>query len=233
MKYELTTVGIVHSPFKEKFGTPRQPGLITEAIFSIELLAPYDKKEALQGIEQFSHLWISFIFHKNKDKPWTPKVRPPRLGGNKSIGVFASRSPYRPNPIGLSAVELIGIREENNKLWVDIKGADLVDGTPVLDIKPYIPYSDSIKQATAGYAEQPPSAKLEVEFSEQAQQQLQLANEQHPQLEKFIRQVIALDPRPAYTSDDEPEKKYGAKLFDFDVKWHVKNGIATVTSLEH
>ena len=232
MNYELTTIGIVHSPFKEKFGTPRQPGLITEAIFSIELLAPYDKKEALQGIEQFSHLWISFIFHKNKDKAWTPKVRPPRLGGNKNIGVFASRSPYRPNPIGLSAVELIGIREENNKLWVDIKGADLVDGTPVLDIKPYILYSDSIKQATAGYAEQPPSAKLEVEFSEQAQQQLQLANEQHPQLEKIIRQVIELDPRPAYASDDEPEKKYGAKLFEFDVKWQVQKGIATVISLE-
>jgi len=116
-QFNIVQIGVVHSPFKEKFGTPRQPGLITDAVASIELLAPFDREEALQGIEQFSHLWISFIFHHNKEKSWTPKVRPPRLGGNKSIGVFASRSPYRPNPTGLSVVELSGVRKEKNKLF--------------------------------------------------------------------------------------------------------------------
>ena len=228
MNFELTAIGIVHSPFKEKFGTPRQPGLVSEANCTIELLSPYDTQDALEGIEEFSHLWISFIFHKNKDKKWSPKVRPPRLGGNKSIGVFASRSPYRPNPVGLSVVEFVGTREENNKLLIDIKGADLVEGTPVLDIKPYIAYSDSIQQAKAGYAEQAPEAKLEVVFSEQAQQQLQHAREQYPQLECFIRQVIELDPRPAYVGNSEPGKQYGVKLLEFDVQWQVVKGLATI-----
>lgn len=232
MNFELCIIGIAHSPFKEKFGTPRQPGLIAEAEFTIELLPPYDKREALDGIEQFSHLWISFIFHQNKDKSWTPKVRPPRLGGNKSIGVFASRSPYRPNPMGLSVVEFVKIREENNKLLIDIKGADLVDGTPVLDIKPYIPYSDCIKDAKAGYATQPPGAKLKVVFSEQAQQQLQHASEQYPQLENFIRQVLELDPAPAYVDNNKSNKQYGVKLLEFDVQWQVTEGCATVISLE-
>lgn len=231
MNFELTAIGITHSPFKEKFGTPRQPGLVSEAHFTIELIPPYDTRDALEGIEQFSHLWVSFIFHKNKDKRWSPKVRPPRLGGNKSIGVFASRSPYRPNPMGLSVVELVGIREENNKLLIEIKGADLVEGTPVLDIKPYIPYSDSIEQAKAGYAEQAPGTKLGVIFSEQSRQQLKLASQQYPQLESFIRQVIELDPRPAYVGNNETSKQYGVKLFEFDVQWQVNKGLATIISL--
>ena len=232
-QFDIVQIGVVHSPFKEKFGTPRQPGLITDAVASIELLPPYDREEALQGIEQFSHLWISFIFHHNKEKSWTPKVRPPRLGGNKSIGVFASRSPYRPNPTGLSVVELTGVRKEQNKLFLDVKGADLVDGTPVIDIKPYIPYTDSISHAKAGYAEQQPVASLKVEFSEQARQQLQQASEHYPQLESFIEQVIGLDPRPAYSAEEQSEKSYGVKLLEYDVQWQVKDGTATVLSLQN
>lgn len=232
MNFELNAIGIVHSPFKEKFGTPRQPGLIPDAHCSIELLPPYNNSEAFQGIEQFSHLWVSFIFHQGWKGEWTPRVRPPRLGGNKTIGVFASRSPNRPNPLGLSVVELVGLREEHNKLYLDIKGADMVEGTPVLDIKPYIPYCDSIGLAKAGYAEQPPLAKLKVVFSEKARQQLQQHKDKYPQLEEFISQVIALDPRPAYKNDDEKGKSYGVKLLDFDVQWQVTDGVATVTSLE-
>lgn len=233
MSIELEQIGIIHSPFKEKFGTPRQPGLITDTISSIELLPPYDREESLEGIEQFSHLWVTFIFHQVKQKLWTPKVRPPRLGGNKSIGVFASRSPYRPNPLGLSAVELHGTRKENNKLFIDIKGADLIDGTPIVDIKPYIPYTDCISCAKAGYAEQAPGHTLQVEFSELAMQQLARFEEQYPQLESFIRQVIALDPRPAYTAEQESDKQYGVKLLEFDVQWQVIEGIATVLSLQN
>ncbi|MEJ2143193.1 MAG: tRNA (N6-threonylcarbamoyladenosine(37)-N6)-methyltransferase TrmO, partial [Gammaproteobacteria bacterium] len=160
------------------------------------------------------------------------RVRPPRLGGNKTIGVFASRSPYRPNPIGLSVVQFSGIRKHKNRLFLDIKGADIIDGTPVLDIKPYIPYSDSIPQAAAGYAERSPEAKLQVMFSDQAQKQIQQFSNKYPQLETFIRQVIAQDPRPAYACDDEPGKQYGVKLLEFDVQWRVAKGIAEVISLE-
>lgn len=231
MNFQLVPVGIVHSPFREKFGTPRQPGLIAEVISSVEILPPYDTQEAFEGVEQFSHLWICFIFHKNKARPWTPRVRPPRLGGNKTIGVFASRSPYRPNPLGLSVVEFVGIRKQDNKLFLDIRGADIIDGTPVVDIKPYLPYSDSISRASAGYAERSPEAQLQVEFSEQAQQQLQLARGKYPELENLIRQVIALDPRPAYSRDNESGKQYGMKLLEFNVQWQVAKGIARVVSL--
>lgn len=232
MNFILEQIAVVHSPFKEKFGTPRQPGIVNNAVSTIELLPPYDREEALQGIEQFSHLWLSFIFHKNKQKSWTPKVRPPRLGGNTSIGVFASRSPYRPNPVGLSVVEFVGIRKENNKLLLDINGADLVDGTPVIDIKPYIPYTDSIKNARAGYAEMAPQEKLAVVFAEQASKQVKQFSEMYPDLQELIRRVIALDPRPAYTTDREADKQYGIRLLEFDVKWQVDADTATVIALD-
>lgn len=232
MKFTLQAIGIVHSPFKEKFGTPRQPGLIADVPLSIEILKPYDKLEAFEGIEQFSHLWLSFIFHKNREKDWSPMVRPPRLGGNETIGVFASRAPYRPNPLGLSVVRFTGLRKESKKLFLDIKGADIIDGTPVVDIKPYIPYSDKVDAATAGYAGEVPEEKLQVIFSEQAIKKMQLVSDMCPQLEKFIRQVIALDPRPAYSPAEQPGKQYGIKLLDFDVHWQVANGIAQVVSIE-
>ena len=232
MTFRFEQIGVVHSPFKEKFGTPRQPGLIEKVFASIELLAPYDQEEALQGIEQFSHLWLSFIFHHNKEKSWTPKVRPPRLGGNKTIGVFASRSPYRPNPLGLSVVKLLGIRQQDNKLFIDIQGADLIDETPIIDIKPYIPYTDSITDAEAGYAQQQPTAKLKVVFSEPATVQLEQYNNSYPQLASFIEQVIGLDPRPAYISEERSDKQYGVKLMEFDVQWQVEDNVATVLSLK-
>lgn len=231
MKFELEPIGIIHSPFKEKFGTPRQPGLIKQASFNMEILSPYDCEEAFEGLEVFSHLWITFVFHKNRDKKWSPKVRPPRLGGNQRIGVFASRSPYRPNPIGLSVVELSGIRRVKGKLFIDIKGADLIDGTPVLDIKPYIPYADCIAEAKGGYASTTPAAKLLVQFNECALQQIRAVEAEHPDLQNFIRQVLELDPRPAYVNSTNDKVQYGMKLLDFDVQWQVEGNRAIVISL--
>jgi tRNA (adenine37-N6)-methyltransferase len=135
----FTPIGIVHSPFKEKFGVPRQPGIATAARATLELLPPYDREEALEGLSGFSHVWLVFVFHATAAQGWQPSVRPPRLGGNVRVGVFASRSMFRPNPIGLSVVELEGYGREDGRLVLHVKGADLIDGTPVLDIKPYIP----------------------------------------------------------------------------------------------
>lgn len=232
ISYQFETIGIIHSPFKEKFGAPRQPGLVKQALSSLEVLPPYDCDEAFDGLEGFSHIWITFVFHQNRDKVWSPKVRPPRLGGNQRIGVFASRSPYRPNPVGLSVVELVGVRHEQGKLFVDIKGADMIDGTPVLDIKPYIPYADSIPEAKAGYALQQPVAKLSVQFSEVARQQVNEQVRLHPDLEVFIMQVLELDPRPAYVQSADDSARYGMKLLDFDVQWQVDGEVVTVLSLD-
>jgi len=232
MKYKLEPIGIIHSPFKEKFGTPRQPGLIKQASFSLEILSPYNCDEAFEGLDGFSHLWITFIFHKNRDKVWSPKVRPPRFGGNQRIGVFASRSPYRPNPIGLSVVELTGIRHHQGKLFIDIKGADLIEGTPVLDIKPYVPYADCITDAKAGYASTSPAAKLIVEFSDTTMQQVRNAEAEQPELQHFIRQVLELDPRPAYANKASDKVHYGMKLLDFDIQWQVEDDVVTVLSLD-
>lgn len=232
MSFEFKPVAIIHSPFKEKFGTPRQPGLIKQALFSLEVLSPYDCDEAFEELEGFSHLWIIFVFHKNRDRQWSPKVRPPRLGGNQRIGVFASRSPYRPNPIGLSAVELLGIRRDQGKLFIDIKGADLIDGTPVLDIKPYVPYADCITEAKSDYASTPPIPKLHVQFNDQVLKQISNTEAAYPDIQNFIRQVIELDPRPAYANSTNDKAQYGMKLLDFDVQWQIEEGdVVTVLSL--
>lgn len=229
--YQFETIAIVHSPFKEKFGTPRQPGLVKQALFSLEMLPPYDCEDAFEGLEDFSHLWLTFVFHQNRDKAWSPKIRPPRLGGNQRVGVFASRSPYRPNPIGLSVVEFIGVRREQGKLFIDLKGADLIEGTPVLDIKPYIPYADAIHAAHAGYASQPPDSVLAVQFSELAQQQVNDESLIHPDLEVFIKQVLELDPRPAYVKSVEDSALFGMKLLNYDIQWQVEGEVVTVLSL--
>src|SRR3954463_4060851 len=140
MDFIFPAIGIIHSCFKEKFGIPRQPGLAPLATAQLELLPPYDNRAALEGLETCSHIWLQFVFHANKRDAWKPKVKPPRLGGNKSLGVFATRSPTRPAPIGLSVVKLDGISEADGKLFLNLSGIDLLDGTPVLDIKPYVPY---------------------------------------------------------------------------------------------
>ncbi|GAB6041773.1 tRNA (N6-threonylcarbamoyladenosine(37)-N6)-methyltransferase TrmO [Endothiovibrio diazotrophicus] len=231
-KITLEPVAVVRSPFTDKFGVPRQPGLVPEARATVELLAPYDREEALRGIEAFSHLWLLFLFDRTAKQGWRPMVRPPRLGGNRRVGVFASRSNFRPNPIGLSVVELVGVRREGRRLLLEVRGGDLLDGTPVLDIKPYVPYADCLPGARGGFAPEPPTETLEVIFSEAAADRCtELETARYPELRALIERLLRLDPRPAYRDDATP-RDYGMRLYDLDVKWRMEGGRVRVTALE-
>ncbi|OEO23836.1 tRNA (N6-threonylcarbamoyladenosine(37)-N6)-methyltransferase TrmO [Pseudomonas sp. J237] len=215
MTYSVSPIGFVRSCFKEKFAIPRQPQLAPAARGVLELVAPFDQPEAIQGLEQVSHVWLLFVFHQAlEDKPRL-KVRPPRLGGNQSMGVFATRATHRPNGIGQSVVALEKI--EPGKLW--LSGIDLLDGTPVLDIKPYVPYADQVPGAFNHMAAAAPSL-LPVSWSQPALEQAQLhAQRLSEPLVALIEQCLAQDPRPAYQTP-EPERRYGAKFWDLDVHWH-------------
>lgn len=235
-EYQFNPIGVIHSCFKEKFGIPRQPGIVPEAKSVLEILPPYNRAEALSELTDFSHIWLIFIFHQAMRTEWRPTVRPPRLGGNRRIGVFASRAPFRPNPIGLSVVTLEKIECEGDSCLLYLKGADLVDGTPVLDIKPYVPYVDAIPGAKAGYAAEFPEQKMDVNFSQLAETQI-TAREQagNKGLRQLITQVLAQDPRPAYYADNKQEKEqvFGMRLYDFDLKWRINHGVAEVTELQN
>lgn len=220
---KIEPIGIIHSCFKEKFGIPRQAGLVKSATATLELLPPYNVEEALRGIEEFSHLWIVFAFHESICETFQPTVRPPRLGGNTRVGVFATRSPFRPNPIGLSVVELKGV----NGTTLELGGGDFLDGTPVLDIKPYIPYADSIPGARGGFADRAPEPANTVVFSPAAEKVFQTLEKPQQQL---IRDMLGYDPRPAYQAD-EPDRIFGTTVFDRDVKWKHDGSVVTVVSL--
>jgi tRNA-Thr(GGU) m(6)t(6)A37 methyltransferase TsaA len=213
--FNVSPVGYVRSCFKEKFAIPRQPRLAPAARGVLELVAPFDQGEAVQGLEHVSHVWLLFVFHQAlEDKPRL-KVRPPRLGGNQSMGVFATRATHRPNGIGQSVVKLDKV--EAGRLW--LSGIDLLDGTPVLDIKPYVPYADVISEATNAMASAAP-ALIPVEWDATALVQarehgLRLGE---PMIE-LIEQCLAQDPRPAYQTPT-PERRYGAQFWDVDVRWH-------------
>ncbi|NVZ49415.1 tRNA (N6-threonylcarbamoyladenosine(37)-N6)-methyltransferase TrmO [Pseudomonas sp. B6002] len=215
MSYNVSPVGFVRSCFKEKFAIPRQPQLAPAARGVLELVAPFDGGEAVQGLEQVSHVWLLFLFHQAlEDKPRL-KVRPPRLGGNASMGVFATRATHRPNGIGQSVVKLDKV--EPGKLW--ISGIDLLDGTPVLDIKPYVPYADIVDIATNGIASAAPQL-IPVQWLKTALQQAQSHAERLGEpLVALIDQCLAQDPRPAYQTPG-PEREYGAQFWDVDVRWH-------------
>lgn len=230
MTFTFTPIGILHSPFKEKFGVPRQPGIATAAQATLELLPPYDRDETLEGLAGFSHLWLIFVFHATAGQGWHPTVRPPRLGGNARVGVFASRSTFRPNPLGMSVVALQGYGREHGKLLLHVTGADLIDGTPVLDIKPYVPYADSIPDARGGFADGAPEMRLAVRFTSEAEVQLATQAARYPHLRELITQVLGGDPRPAYR-DDGPERIYGMRLYDFDLRWRMDGDSAIVVEL--
>ncbi|WP_313515380.1 tRNA (N6-threonylcarbamoyladenosine(37)-N6)-methyltransferase TrmO [Pseudomonas sp.] len=215
MSYQVSPIGYVHSCFKEKFAIPRQPQLAPAARGVLELLPPFDKAEAFDGLEQVSHVWLLFVFHQALEDQPRLKVRPPRLGGNRAIGVFASRSTHRPNGIGQSVVKLDRI--EAGRLW--LSGIDLLDGTPVLDIKPYVPYADSLAQAHNGIAPAPPPS-IPVQWTDLALKEARdHALRLGEPLVELIEQCLAQDPRPAY-QQPEPERRYGARLWDVDVQWH-------------
>lgn len=228
--YHVSPVGYIQSCYKEKFGIPRQPGLVSSQA-TIRIESAYANDDAFRELENFSHIWVIFIFHKALSEEWKPTVRPPRLGGNKRIGVFASRSMFRPNPVGLSVVELKSIERKENTIVLNILGGDFLDETPVIDIKPYIPYADAIVNATAGYAAAKPEVRFKVRFSDFALKQIKQHEEKYPQIALLITEILQLDPRPAYL-DKRQNKDYAMKLYDFDLKWCIENDEAVVTSLD-
>lgn len=214
-------IGRVNSPYKEKFAIPRQPGLVSAAKGSITLLNAANNEELVRGLEQFSHLWLLFVFHGTQQQGWKPLVRPPRLGGNKKLGVLATRSTFRPNPIGMSVVKLDKIEQINKRIIIHISGLDLLDQTPIVDIKPYIPYSDNIENAQAGFAQREPAQLLNVIFSIQAKKDISQYQSEYADLSMFIEQVLAQDPRPAYKKKQIDEKVYGMSLYDLNITWQI------------
>jgi tRNA (adenine37-N6)-methyltransferase len=230
--FTFQPIGTIHSCFPEKFGIPRQPGLAPDATAVLEIHPPYLNQETFRNLELFSHIWILFVFHRCLRTSWKATVRPPRLGGNRRVGVFSSRSGFRPNPIGQSAVELVSIEKSPGKILLHLKGVDLLDGTPVLDIKPYLPYADSLPQARSGFAPDPPPKTMAVRFSEQAARTCRsLEAQSDPRLERLIVDLLALDPRPGYAPDSE-KRSYGMRLYDLNVRFEVHDDHIMVTAIE-
>lgn len=232
MTYQIDPIGVIHSPYSEKFAVPRQPNLVSAGEGELHLLPPFNDPLSIKGLEQFSHIWLLFLFHHIENDKWNKTVRPPRLGGNKSIGVFASRSPFRPNHIGMSAVELLDIIVEKKQIILKLGSLDLVDGTPIIDIKPYLPYSDSHPDAKAGYAQLIPNDMLTVEFAPEVCPIIAKYQSTYPQLAELISQVISQDPRPAYKKTSSESQTYGISLYHFNIKWKVINKHAVVFDIE-
>lgn len=218
----IKPIAYIKNGYKEKFGVPRQSGLAPSVKSVIEFCEGFRDENCVRDIEQYSHLWLLWGFSKNENQ-WSPTVRPPRLGGNKRVGVFATRSPFRPNPVGLSCVKLEAVEDsENGKLLV-VSGADLSDGTPIFDIKPYLPYVDSIPDASGGFSEEHKSDFVEVVIPDDLKKLLTEA-----QL-KNVTELLALDPRPSYQNDEE--RIYGLAFEDFQIKFRYKEEIITVTDI--
>ena len=215
----IKPIAYIRTDFKEKFGIPRQSGRVPEAIGTIEFLPEYKNKDALRGLEEFSHIWIIFDFSLSHRDGWSPTVRPPRLGGNKRIGVFATRSPFRPNNIGLSSVRLLKI--DNDSLIVS--GVDLLDGTPIYDIKPYIPYTDCHNDAKGGFAQEYKNHNLGIIFPKK------LLDIIPKEKQKTLIGCLKDDPRPSYQND---ERTYTMKYDVFDISFKIKNDIVIVTCID-
>ena len=220
----LPIIGYMNSPYLEKFGIPRQPNLVQVESY-IEMEVPFNDASAFEGIEGFSHLWLVWQFHDNKNQDeqtkFRPQVRPRRLGGNKKIGVFATRSMYRPAPIGLSVVQLKSVKKIGKSIRVYVTGSDLLHGTPIIDIKPYIQYSDAVLQAESSYAQDEPERKVVVwkDVAEQQKQDLMEHQILKNQMIDELEQVLSLDPRPAYQNN--PERIYKMKFAQMDISFTV------------
>ena len=216
---EITPIARFHSPFPEKFGIPRQSGLAAGLHGRIVLEPAFRDPSALRGIDGFSHLWLIWEFSGNKTRNWQPTVRPPRLGGNTRLGVFATRSPFRPNPLGLSCVRLDRIEWDTPEgPVIHVLGADLMDGTPIYDIKPYIRYADSQPDARSGFTDEVAWEPLDILFPEQTPFE--------PEELDILRDILAQDPRPPF--HDDPEKTYGMAFAGYDVRFRVNGQVLTV-----
>ena len=221
----MKTIAKIHNDFKEKFGIPRQSGLSGELKSRIVFEPEYRNPEALRGIEGFSHLWLIWQFSEAIREDWSPTVRPPRLGGNKRVGVFATRSPYRPNPIGLSSVRLVSIEHtELEGTVLIVAGADMLDGTPIYDIKPYVAYSDCHTDAISGFADPVRDYSLNVVFCKD------LLSKVHISKQNSLIKILEQDPRPSYQND--PKREYGFRFADYEIFFKVDTDTLTVTRVE-
>ncbi len=226
MSFTIEPIGYLSSPYQEKFAIPRQPNLVPQAKGRITLSKEFNNLDCVRDLDEFSHIWLQFVFHQTREQGWKPTVRPPRLGGNKRMGVFATRSTFRPNALGLSVVNYHSAEMIDGKVVLNISGMDLLDKTPIVDIKPYIPYVDSVADAQAGFAKQKPQALLSVEFSSLAEQQLKQYfknEEQEKEFKLLLVAVLSQDPRPAYKQGKLDYKIYAVKLAGFDVRWKVEH----------
>lgn len=220
---ELKVIARIHNQYKTKFGIPRQSGLVRESLSAIVFEPEYRDANALRGLEEYSHLWLLWHFSENEREGWSPTVRPPRLGGNKRMGVFATRSPFRPNSIGLSCVEMDHIETGKEGPVIYVRGADLMDETPIFDIKPYLPYVDSYPEAKAGFGGTVKEHKVEVEFLEEVKKI-------PSQAIKEICEILAQDPKPGYQKEEN--RIYGMTYGDYEVKFCYRDGKIVVLSIE-
>ncbi|RLK50910.1 tRNA-Thr(GGU) m(6)t(6)A37 methyltransferase TsaA [Alkalispirillum mobile] len=225
----IQPIGRVRTPFPERFGIPRQGGLVEAIPGTLDLDAPHDRPEAWQGIEAFSHLWLVTWFHAGKGQGGLT-VRPPRLGGNRRLGVFATRAPYRPNPMGLSLVRLAEADLSGPRARIVIRGPDLLDRTPLLDVKPYVPYCDAVPDARGGFAATAPDPLLRVVWTDAARRRAEAEAGRHAGLVALIEAVLAADPRPAYQKS--AGRQYGVRLYDLDVHWRVVEGVVEVLGVQ-
>ncbi len=228
--FTLQPIGVIRSCFKEKFGTPRQAGIAPSAWAEIEFIEPYNRKELVKGLESFSHIWVLFLFHETIAAGWKTSVRPPRLGGRRRMGVFATRSPHRPNHLGLSAVRLLGVSNGNGRLALEIGGADLLDGTPVVDIKPYLPAVDCRQDASAGWLSEE-FAAMDVAFIDEAAAFCRdYEHRTGRRLAKLVQEILEQDPRPA--SQRDKKDRFGMRLWGVNVTWIIENERCLVTNCE-
>ena len=221
----MKIIARIYTPYKEKFGIPRQSGIADTLISKIVFEPRYRRSEALLGLDGYSHIWVIWKFSEAERESWSPTVRPPRLGGNKRMGVFATRSPFRPNPIGLSSLSLVKIEKtENEGTVLYVKGADMLNGTPIYDIKPYLAYTDSHPNAKGGFADEVMDYKIRVSFPEAL---LSIIAEDY---REALIKILEDDPRPSYKKASE--KEYGMRFADYEIFFTVKDGVLTVSTVK-
>lgn len=221
--HTLNTIAVIRTDFKEKFGIPRQSGIVNDTIGRIVFEPCYRNRDALRGLDGYSHLWLIWGFSEHTEKPWSPTVRPPRLGGNRRMGVFATRSPFRPNPIGLSCVRFCGLEETAEGWTILVGGGDLLDGTPIYDIKPYLPYTDSRPDAVGGFADAVAEYALSVSYANGIDTAIASCDR------AAVHDLIAHDPRPSYQND--PDRVYYLKYKHYELGFTVADGCATISTI--
>ena len=219
----MKIIARIRNPYDGKFGIPRQSGIVEQVVSTIVFEPEYRVTEALRGIEEFSHLWLIWAFDRAEREEWSPTVRPPRLGGNQRIGVFATRSPFRPNAVGLSCVKLLGKEKGKEGTVLKVAGADLMNGTPIYDIKPYVPYADCKPEATGGFTDHTEKRKVSVIVPDE------IVRETDPAELEMLKAVLREDPRPAY--QDDPERIYAFEFGGHHVEFRVENNLLHIIRL--